>query len=333
MMMVYFTDPSLLQKLAADKIEQTAECLRKDGWKWVEVRPDFDYSALRHFGQLKQDYGDVKYSKADMAQSGVVVSLGYNGKTEIKRGLLKAEDVKEIKKATKAKKATAKIENAPKSKDPTALISALVETLTRHRTAALQAKLAENPKVALVAIVHRLTTDLIVDGAGVSNIRIDARDQIIDADDPDMKGSEAAAQTSAAVKDLRKSLPKDEGKFWDWLLKQDQKNLLDILAVCVAATVDAVDRKRGSFDGEYSEDHVDQLSDALKLNMTEYWQPTATNYFDRVSSAQIIAAVTEACGKAEAQTLAGMKKGEMAKAAEKKLKGKGWLPAILRTPA
>jgi ParB family transcriptional regulator, chromosome partitioning protein len=34
--------------------------------------------------------------------------------------------------------------------------------------------------------------------------------------------------------------------------------------------------------------------------------------------------------KGEAAKLSGMKKGSMAKAAEQLLKGKGWLPAVLR---
>jgi ParB family chromosome partitioning protein len=54
------------------------------------------------------------------------------------------------------------------------------------------------------------------------------------------------------------------------------------------------------------------------------------DFFDRVSSAQIISAATEACGKDEAAKLAGMKKGDMAKAAERLTKGEGWLPAIPR---
>jgi hypothetical protein len=38
---------------------------------------------------------------------------------------------------------------------------------------------------------------------------------------------------------------------------------LEILAVCVASTVDAVDCKRGSFDGD---GHADQLAAPLKLD-------------------------------------------------------------------
>jgi hypothetical protein len=41
--------------------------------------------------------------------------------------------------------------------------------------------------------------------------------------------------------------------------------------------------------------------------------------------------VAEAAGPGAKGSLSALKKDELAKAAEKKLKGTGWLPAILRT--
>ena len=87
---------------------------------------------LQKFGRLKDDYGNAKYTKAEMAKSGCVITLGYEGKTEIKRGLLKAEDMKAIKAEAKSKgkKAKADVAAAPKAKDPTALTASLAESLT-----------------------------------------------------------------------------------------------------------------------------------------------------------------------------------------------------------
>ena len=87
-----------------------------------------------------------------------------------------------------------------------------------------EARLATNTKVALVAIVHRLAIDSILDGDGESMIQISPTDEIIYADDcPDMKGSAALAEMQEEVKDAEEGLPKDGDKLWDWLLKQDQK--------------------------------------------------------------------------------------------------------------
>lgn len=42
---VYFKDHELLQRLAAEKLEQAAEQLKEKGWAWVECKFDIDYRA------------------------------------------------------------------------------------------------------------------------------------------------------------------------------------------------------------------------------------------------------------------------------------------------
>ena len=41
---VFIQDIVLLESLVAKKLEKTAAAVRKEGWKWVEIRPSFDYS-------------------------------------------------------------------------------------------------------------------------------------------------------------------------------------------------------------------------------------------------------------------------------------------------
>jgi ParB family chromosome partitioning protein len=41
---VFIQDVVLLESLVAKKLEKTAAAIRKEGWKWVEIRPSFDYS-------------------------------------------------------------------------------------------------------------------------------------------------------------------------------------------------------------------------------------------------------------------------------------------------
>jgi ParB family chromosome partitioning protein len=36
----WLTDPALLDKLAAEKLEQAAQSVRGEGWKWVEIMPE-----------------------------------------------------------------------------------------------------------------------------------------------------------------------------------------------------------------------------------------------------------------------------------------------------
>ena len=48
----YLTDPALLDRLAAEQLEQEAEAIRAEGWKWVEIMPELDYAALRQYRRL-----------------------------------------------------------------------------------------------------------------------------------------------------------------------------------------------------------------------------------------------------------------------------------------
>ena len=65
--------------------------------------------------------------------------------------------------------------------------------------------------------------------------------------------------------------------------------------------------------------------------MTGTWSATAASYFSRVSKARVLEAVTEATTPEEAGRIAGLKKADMAEAAERLVEGRGWLPPVLRT--
>ena len=60
------------------------------------------------------------------------------------------------------------------------------------------------------------------------------------------------------------------------------------------------------------------------------WRPTVDNYLGRVTKPRILEAVREAKGEASAQLIDHLKKGEMAKEAERLLEDTGWLPEPLR---
>ena len=48
----YLTDPVLLDRLAAERLEREAEAIRAEGWKWVEIMPELDYPGLRQCRRL-----------------------------------------------------------------------------------------------------------------------------------------------------------------------------------------------------------------------------------------------------------------------------------------
>lgn len=371
----FLTDPKLLTRLADEKLSAVADTVRAEGWKWVEIHPDFDWQAEQKMTRLSvsitkeqraeiaalekqqdklyEDHADedgnlppaeeatgieiekqldairkeAAFTLAQKANAGVVVTISHKGDIEIKRGLVRPED----KRAAAKAEATAKPEKdgkaerkSVKNSEPT-ISAALLENITAHRTAGLQAKLATNPKVALVAVTHALAISLL-ERSGYSTVQITGREPNLTAAGEEIGKGAAAKEFSAATKEATKGMPRDSVKLWDWLMQQDQRRLLAILAVAAAHTVDAVEKKFNGADRA----HADQLATALKLDMSQYWQASAEGYFSRVSKDQTLAAVAEAAGEAAAKPMAAMKKGELAAAAEKAVKGKAWVPPALR---
>ena len=106
---------------------------------------------------------------------------------------------------------------------------------------------------------------------------------------------------------------------------------MELLAFCAAQTVNAV-RLRTDRDAASRFQHAARLAEAVKLDMTAWFTPTASNYFGKISKAQIINALREAKGSV-APAWNAMKKSELAAVAERQTAGTGWLPEPLRTPA
>jgi ParB family chromosome partitioning protein len=104
---------------------------------------------------------------------------------------------------------------------------------------------------------------------------------------------------------------------------------MSLLAHCVALTVNAVklpwERKPRAMAT------ADRLAEAVSLDMTGYWRPTARSYFGRITKARILEAVQEGVNVEAADRLSGMKKADMAGAAERLLAVTDWLPVPMRT--
>src|SRR3546814_20253634 len=62
------------------------------------------------------------------------------------------------------------------------------------------------------------------------------------------------------------------------------------------------------------------------------WRPTVDNYFRSVTKSRILVDVTDAKGSKFAQMIDHLKKGDMAREAERLMEDVQWLPEPLRTP-
>ena len=112
-----------------------------------------------------------------------------------------------------------------------------------------------------------------------------------------------------------------------------------LLAHCVSYGVNALyERPNPHSAGGVSQHTLDmRLAQADRLTRTTGldiveagWRPTFGNYLSRVTKPRILEAVREGAGDRAAQLIDHMKKGDMAKEAERLLADSGWLPEPLR---
>ena len=62
----WFEDPALLERLVREKLDSEAEAVRAEGWKWVEVAPDFPYGHTYTLGRIAS--AEVEVSEAEHAE-------------------------------------------------------------------------------------------------------------------------------------------------------------------------------------------------------------------------------------------------------------------------
>lgn len=274
------------------------------------------------------------------AHAGVIVTIGRDGDVEVMRGLVRDEDRKAIAAAVRAKGAkehrdpgdagddegTPSMSMAPERSTP-GCSDALTKRLAAHRSMALQAMLAQNTAVALASVVHVFV--LRTFGADypreASSLQVTPQLSAfaLEAMADDLKTSRAWQAVQQAKEAWRTRLPEDQGEWLGWLIGLPQAELVDLLALCGALTVNALPAAGAASS-------ANAIAAALGLDMAEWWEPTAEAYLNHVPKAQIITALKEAGPELAGGGVEAMKKDALVSAAASRLAGKRWLPEPLR---
>ena len=153
-----------------------------------------------------------------------------------------------------------------------------------------------------------------------------------------MKDSTPAREVAERHERWGDHVPDDDQALWDWLSLLDPGTRLDLLAHCVSYGVNALFERPNPYGSGVSQhgldvrfSQADRLARATGLDMVAAgWRPTVGNYLGRVTKPRILEAVREGAGERAAQLIDHLKKGDMAKEAERLLADTGWLPEPLR---
>ena len=182
-----------------------------------------------------------QWTAEDKAASGAVISLDYHGKVCIARGLAREERSDARNRRKTGKPGSTEAETGPSPSDG-AVSDRLLEDLSAHRTAALRAVIAGEPRTALMALVQVLVTRTFFGFIGETCI--DIRTNIVDlrSSAEGIGESKAVAALAARHQGWLDRLA-DPEQLWSWLGQQTEETLHELLAYCVAVSVNAVRRK------------------------------------------------------------------------------------------
>ena len=300
----------------------------------------------------------IVFDPADIAIAGAFVSIDRNGRLQVERGFVRAEDEPKVEAkpepveedavqqaaevayagsgngAVEAGSGDAVTEIAEPEEEEGGikpLSDRLMGELTAFRTVALRQALGERPDVAFLAACHALALQTFYHYGLDSCLELSVKSVGFGVQAPGLKDSAAAIALDQRHRDWANALPKQPGELWEALAAFDTDSRQALFAHCVAQGVNAVFDRYTRRPRALA--HADQLAQAVDLNVAAAgWTPTVGSYLGQVTKARIGWAVREARGERAADRIAHLKKGDMAKAAEGLLAGTGWLPEPLRTP-
>ena len=303
--------------------EEKADALQEEGEHLGEQ--------LQALEDSLQDYGE-----AVKAAAGAIVTVDRNGEAVIHRGLLREAEAKALRTLERLRQGFGseadnddegeEADNAPKT---AAMSDRLAQRLSAHRTAALQIEVARHPQVALAALVHGMV-QTVLHGSYYGHdlplgVKLTQQDRL-EGMAPDWPESPAAVALRELQQVAGEALPEDWAELFAALLAKSQDELVRLLAVCVASTVDVVTLRATQHQPGA------ELAQAVTLDMAAWWQPTAEGYFQHVPKAAILEAVGEFAPE-HVTRLAKLKKGDSASEAERLADGTGWMPAIFAAEA
>ena len=309
----------------------------------------------------------VRYDPADMAIGGVFVGIDALGALTIDRGYVRPEDELPVEpegsEETQAADGMGSDDGDPAAPPPVVqravitiggqpaepdedeedsikpLPERLVIELTAHRTLALRDAVAQHPHVAMTMLLHKLVTDTFLHGGTMGCLQANVREIFFPIQAEDLKDSASAKTVTERQAAWKQDIPADDEALWHWLTGLDDASRMALLAHCVSYGVSALYERPNPYGGNGVSEHglkvrfaqADRLAHATGLDMVDVgWRPTFGNYLNRVSKPRILEAVREGAGERAAQLIAHLKKGDMAKEAERLLDGSGWLPEPLR---
>ena len=201
---------------------------------------------------------------------------------------------------------------------------AMIETLSKIKTLAVQEAVATNPALALDILLDSLV------GQGIhsepsyySPLSFRLEEFNVAVPDDMMTLGDIASVDEIGGSDFA-ALP--EVNRFAAIRAMDTDAKARLLALLVARQINGGETSGSRRDRRHQ--RFDQIAFASGVDMVAKWQAPVA-FYDRLKKPVIAKIMTEVLGKPAADNCAKIKKGELAAAAAERMAGRGWLPPAL----
>ena len=353
----YADDPELVETLASTKLAEVEAGYRAEGWSDVRAsleRPEDFYGLVTVHAEARREPTEAEVAERERIQDAADARRTELGKgnhwgdralNELERDARILEnrlclftDVQKMDSAMvlfvghdgeiEAKAIRTKRSGRTGSSDAPAIkpdySAAMIETLSKIKTLAVQEAVATNPALALDILLDCLVGQSIHDEPSYHS-PLSLRLQGFNMHVPDdmMTMAEIASVDEIGGSDFA-ALPEVNRLAAIQAMDAGAKGRL--LALLVARQINGGEPSGSRRDRRH--ERFDRIAFACRLDMVAKWQAPVA-FYDRLTKPVIAKIMTETLGKAAADNCAKMKKGDLAAAAAERMAGRGWLPPAL----
>ncbi len=297
------------------------------------------------------EHRPLVYDADEVARAGVFVSIDGSGSLRVERGFVRPEDEPPVEAAeseaseamadggdTAAMPATAADDADSVSAEPeeedglTPLSDRLVAELTAHRTLALRHAVSERPDIAMFAVLHALALRVFHHYAQDSCLEIEMKAVSFPAQVPGLldgarRPERCASSTSAGPRSCPRTPARSGRRWWDGTRtagRRSSPSWSPGASTRASSRTTGVPAPSGTPTSWRKASRSTSRPWAAAADRRRLFRPGDQGAHPRSGP--------RGEGDAGCDTLAHLKKGEMASAAEELLADTGWLPQPLRTP-
>lgn len=272
------------------------------------------------------DQACLSYLADEKAYAGALVWLDSQGQMRIERGLVRPEDRAALARAKRS--ISGGRETKAVGRKAHAMSKAVQDSLIDYRNTAAQVALSANPRVAKILFACKVVAEECGIAGEAAMLPLKAMEQNVDADHaPANRGADQqhlVDRLKAAGANAMGRQPSGMSDLWREIAARSDAELDAIMAYGVAKMLQL---------GDGRSDMAKSLLEAMAFDVGKHYTPTAANFFSKVPKEFSIGALLECGSVPNAESVSRMTKRELAELAEKKVKGTGWVPAVMRASA